>query len=650
MLTLLLVLQLGFGSPAATVQSSSRPDSSLRAQVDSAIIAFQLEWREAWMQTSYTRPSLFAGERPLDEDLRGLAVHCHWQPPSGIIRRHIVGGTDAHASCPLWLPRDGPTVDDERYGIDRGLTPLLRLKIRALRRPLRLLIDSAARQFPSDVRIAGQRLRFALDDADLEASVAAALDCDGDHAQCSLFHGLVLYNFGSVADADSAFMAAARMMAESERCAWTNIADLLEADTRRAYESMSCAERNELDTRLWWLADPLFIEPGNERRAEHFARKVLVRLRSALGDDERQHYRAAHGGDAIVETLVRYGWPSHLYWGGPMVDNGHNGWLLQNGAASAQPYIVREYSRERLHVLPMKHALSSPLQATPDDWQLTAPTDDDWWPVEHYARDASRLVQLPEGQSVMLRRQSATRFVWAGNLDASTLTRAPGDSVKAVLFQSRSATDLAGVAAFGGQVSKTLVIDAPLLAGATLLGIEIPGDSTRAAARTRFGVEILPPLASLAGARALSVPLLDQPSDDATNALDSDAATRHMFGSTTFAGIRRIGVYWEGYGFAATDTIDLELRLNREDRPGLIARAAGAIGLGGDDGTNVDIRWREAPGSGRAIQRSEGSVPVQMRSIVLDVARLERGTYTLQLSMQRVGGLPETSKRTLVLR
>ncbi len=622
----------------------------MRARVDSAIGAFQLEWRDAWMQTSYTRPSLFAGENPDDEDLRSLAVHCHWNPSSMIIRKHIVGARSAQASCPLWLARDGQTVEDERHGIDRGLTSLLRWKVRALRHPLRLLLDSAARQLPGDVRIAGQRLRFALDAADLEGSVAAAFACEGDAAQCSLLHGIVLYSIGSVAAADSAFMAAARLMPEAERCAWSNIAVLLDADERRAYEAMPCGERNGFEARLWWLADPLFIEPGNERRAEHFARKVLVGLRSALGDDERQHYREADGGLALVETLVRYGWPSQLYWGGATVDRGHDGWLRSNGVAPAPPYIVREYSRDRLHVLPLKHALSSPLEATPDDWQLTAPNDNDWWPAEHYARDASRLVQLPIGQSVMLRRRETTRFVWAGDLDASALTRSPGDSVKAVLFQSRSPTDADGVAAFGGRVGKPLVVDAPLAEGATLIAIEVPGDATRAAARTRFGVEILPSLASLAGNRALSDPLLYEPTDDAANTLDSEAATRRMFGTTTFTRVRRIGVYWEGYGFAATDTVDVDVQISREERPGIFAGALGVFRLGAERDGGVGMRWRELPGNSRAIQRLEGGVPMQMRSIVIDIAALGRGSYRMQISMSGTKGVPVTSDRTFVIR
>ena len=43
--------------------------------------------------------------------------------------------------------------------------------------------------------------------------------------------------------------------------------------------------------------------------------------------------------------------------------------------------------------------------------------------------------------------------------------------------------------------------------------------------------------------------------------------------------------------------------------------------LGPDDRGAVAVRWRETPGSSRAIQRRGRSVPVQMRSVVLDLSR-----------------------------
>jgi hypothetical protein len=109
-------------------------------------------------------------------------------------------------------------------------------------------------------------------------------------------------------------------------------------------------------------------------------------------------------------------------------------------------------------------------------------------------------------------------------------------------------------------------------------------------------------------------------------------------------------VYWEAHGFTATDTVDIEMRLTREDRTGLFTRVAGVFGLAHDNRANVTVRWREEPGSTRAIENREGNVPVQMRSIVIDVSRLSRGSYRATVSLRNVGRLAITSDRTFDLR
>ena len=156
------------------------------------------------------------------------------------------------------------------------------------------------------------------------------------------------------------------------------------------------------------------------RRA--FARKVLVTLLAALGDDQRQRFTAWKGGNAVKESLIRYGWPSQMHWSGIQVDREQGNWLLNHVADTAAPYVVREYTRGRLHTRPLPAALASPFKAMPDQWQLNAPPkEDDWWPIEHFARDRSAIVQLPVGQTVMLRRRETTRLIWAGDLDPALL-------------------------------------------------------------------------------------------------------------------------------------------------------------------------------------------------------------------------------------
>lgn len=646
---LLLALQLS--STQAIARAPANSDSAVRARVDSATRELLTQWRYAWQDSQHEQP-LPTGEAVRDADLRTLALHCHWiATPLRIKRRVITGDTRSHATCPIWYPLDATFVADERRALDNALRPQERATIGILRVRLRGLLDSAAMQLPGDARISGQRVRFALDVGDLLGATKAAAACSTDVVQCGLLRGLIRYRAGDVRGADSLFSAAAARMTDDARCAWTDVRVLLDADARPEYSAMSCSARALFNARVWMLSDPLYVEPGNERRAEHVARQVTALLLSPLGFDGRQHWAAKFGGEAVAETLLRYGWPTQMYWGGAAADRGHDNWLLAQGADTAPPYVVREYSRDRLHTVPTTAALRAPFRATPADWRLNAPgNDDEWWPAEHFARDRTRLTSLPPGQSVMLRRATVTRFAWAGDLDATELARPAGTPVSPSLFVSRSLVDMTRASGAQGVIGQPARVETMLPGGDAFVGIEIPGDASFPAARTRFGIAVAAPLNALGSERALSDPLLFAPPADDLVTLDADLAVRRMLGSTTLSTSRKVGVYWEGYGFTATDVVELEVRMDREDRPGVWSRVGGIFGLGRDASGSLAIRWREERGSSRALQRVEGTVPLQMRSIILDLSRLASGTYRLQLSSTIAGAPPATSTRALVLR
>jgi hypothetical protein len=125
---------------------------------------------------------------------------------------------------------------------------------------------------------------------------------------------------------------------------------------------------------------------------------------------------------------------------------------------------------------------------------------------------------------------------------------------------------------------------------------------------------------------------------------------RRMYGTTTLTGARRVGIYWEAYGFAPTDTVETTVRVTREDRPGFFERLGSALHLGGGGGSAIGVRSREVPGGGRAIHRMEGEVPVQMRSLVLELSQLRRGRYRLTLVATTPDGATATSDRMIELR
>jgi hypothetical protein len=441
-------------------------------------------------------------------------------------------------------------------------------------------------------------------------------------------------------------------MSPEKRCEWNDVRLLLEDDARDKYEDMPCAARAEFETRFWWLTDPMWSEPGNERRAEHFARKVVIGLLEANGDGGRQNFGIRQGGPAVEESLVRYGWPTRMIWAGSSVDMSHTGWLRQHFADAAPPYLVREYAQtSRVHAVPRPHALLDPMTARREDWELTSPADEDnWWPREHYARDASALVELPDGQSVLLRRGDATRFVWAGALDSTARGTSLNANRQVTLIESRAADKVRSVASFPLRDGKDAVVDAPMSSGTTLVGIEVSGDNEHAAARSRFAVDITASLATLGAARALSQALLFDPSKDDTPSLNAEQAVARMLGSTTLTNTPRVGVYWESYGFSPADTAEIALRVVRQDRPNVLFRALHVLHIGSESIDSVTIKWREAPGSSRAIRLQEGETNVLMRSVVLETSSLRRGHYKLTLAVNKPGALAVSSERLFELR
>ena len=82
-----------------------------------------------------------------------------------------------------------------------------------------------------------------------------------------------------------------------------NLAPLLDDDVRGTYKKLPCPQREAIDARIWWVADPLYMVPGNERRTEHYSRV----LHTALETDAANAYGWSWGGD-VAELIVRFGW------------------------------------------------------------------------------------------------------------------------------------------------------------------------------------------------------------------------------------------------------------------------------------------------------------------------------------------------------
>jgi hypothetical protein len=146
------------------------------------------------------------------------------------------------------------------------------------------------------------------------------------------------------------------------------------------------------------------------------------------------------------------------------------------------------------------------------------------------------------------------------------------------------------------------------------------------------------------GEVALSDPLFFRPGDAADPPQNAAEAVAKMFGSLAFSE-KRIGLFWETYGVAPGDTIDVAIHVINIDKPGFLRRIGSTLGIAGAEGAELTIRWREPRPSKAETVMYVGDVPVQSRGLVLDVNHLRPGRYTVELTIAKVGGSPVTTRR-----
>ncbi|HEY4131089.1 MAG TPA: hypothetical protein VGM50_10750, partial [Gemmatimonadaceae bacterium] len=617
----------------------------------SAVTRFLALWRTAWLASVDVSGGVAT-------DVRMRDVHCHYDgsygnsgvrgnahPPSLIHR------SGRRSMCPDWVPSDERVPYDERLNHDASLTPAWREQVRAARA---LLLDSLAildARHPSDAWITGERVRFLVDQGNVAGATTVAHTCTANRVWCAQLVGFVFDAAGDFTRADSAFDAASVAMDAKTRCEWTSVEHLLDDDGRSAYDRLSCDERARANETMWWLSTPLFSDSVSDRRSQQFARKVLIQLHSATPWDERFDWRGGYGGRAVSEMLLRYGWPAYSVFGGMFEEQSHAGWMhLYDSTRTA----TVEYSQDRLHLIPDWRAVANPFAAQSDAWQINMPplTDDDepaaqWWPAEHYSRADGPIVQLAE-QTVVLRRDDDVLIATASEINRPNgiLLQASNDGP--ILIRTTGPRDVQQIPHETLRNSAAMVLVAHIPAEPAIVGTELRAPSSgEPAARTRVGVMPPLPLSALKpGELAISDPVL-LAADDARPA-GPDQALSKMLGSRHVRS-DKLGLYWETYGVAPGDSVDVAVVITRHESLSKMRRMGMFLRVAHDINGSVAVQWTE-PHAGHDSWTIPGAAPIQARSIQMDLSRLEPGHYNVQVRVRREGtGLPVIAGRDFVL-
>lgn len=470
--------------------------------------------------------------------------------------------------------------------------------IGTLRHRLLQVLDSAAAMLPGDEWIAGQRVRYLAEDGQTAAALSAARDCRSTAWWCESLAGFALHAAGESHAADSAFSAALGDMPRDERCRWNDLSSLLaDGRLRRGYRKQTCEEREELEARLWWLAQPLLSRPGNDRRVEHYARHTLARM--------LEHARSPFGlatGDDLRELIVRYGWPV--------------AWEQERPRPGEMDRQVVGHDRQ-----PTYHFL-------PDETGVVAPsTLDPERSRELYAPTYAKAFTILEPEIAAFRRGDSTLVVAAYDVAQDTLFRSRPLAAALVLARGEHdslVVEQRGVAGPSG----VLIATAPW--GARLASLEII-DEPRAAGRGRVALAARDPDSTRV---ALSDLLFFEPPDSLPG--DLAAVLPYVHTATTVPRGRRLGLYWEVYGLQSGEPAAISVSVQQRGK-GLLRRAAESVGLA-TTSPPLQLEWHE---------RMREPAGLAARSLEVDVSTLRPGRYRITVSVAPTGRKRASASREL---
>ena len=466
-------------------------------------------------------------------------------------------------------------------------------EVRRARQELITHLHDAWREVPGDEWVAGQLVRYLVEAERFEEARSAAAGCAGDSWWCSALAGFAAHGAGEFVAAESAYVAALGQMPDDERKEWTDLTALLAHADAKVYRRTRGAARDSLERRLWLLADPLFMIPGNDRLTEHFSRQVWDRLQ-----DRARSTEGIPWGSDLRQLLIRYGWPT--------------GWerIRPKAHESGRPNVVTHYASHSRSFLPPLRMLDDLSSISPDDWPLRVRMS-----RSEYAPSYARGFDALSHQLAVFRRGDSALVVAAFEMAADSI---PDDAVvdAALIIPSLEgvSTRLDRRSALG----RRGVLSVTTPPGPKVVSLEALATRERLAARARYGVTLdAEPPAGIALSDLLLVGFRDEPPRSLEEAM------RHARTSLEARSGERLGVYWEVYARGdRRDPVVFEMALYRGDR-GWLRRVAESVGLA-NDGNAVALRWQDRWDDG----------PVLARALNVQLPELASGVYTLELRVE----------------
>jgi hypothetical protein len=483
-------------------------------------------------------------------------------------------------------------------------------KTKTARAALITRLAQAAQRLPGDGWIAGQRVRYLVEDDRAREAAEAAHECRAGVDWCAALAGYAYHAAGDFLRADSAFAAALGAIAERERCRWTDISLLLEGDARKRYDRLQCADRGQFEARFWALSRPLYLLPANDLRTEHFARLTMARLIRTSGYSHDMVW-----GDDSEELLMRYGWETGWTRSPPSV------------GSSLDVHVIGHEPTPAFDFVPSPDALATPDSAGASDWELHDKTAQSRY-APRYARSVGDL----DHQIAFFRRGDSAIVVAA--FDATDQTGFARDTVDAALAIAPATSPESATVSTDSVARRHDVIVAAAEWRPLMVSVETRDSAARRVARAR---RVVRPPSSSGRVTISDLLLFDDPAKLPTSLDEASARAR---GSMRVDRTRPVGVYWEMYGVSETgETLAYRLTVTRERTP-WYRRAAEKLGVV-ERRAPVRMQWDEPsarPGAARS------------RALAVDFSTLPEGRYRIDLTLDAGDLTIATASRTVDVR
>jgi len=466
------------------------------------------------------------------------------------------------------------------------------------------LIEST-RTYPESGYLLGQAVYL----LDKLGRVAEALDlaeaCRAEAWWCAAMRGYVLHGMVRDAEAYEAMRAALDQAPDSVACAlhdatwvlgsWSQRgAPMSLPETRRQTVGWDCGRRMAVSDTIWWLADPLYSVPGNDRWVEHMVRGLGARFQAEIRR-------------TLPDPPGPREFQDHLH-----AERVRRGYLDSYETSTGSDWTSRDAAR--YHFVPdvTPYDLSRPA------WRLPGGLDD-----EGYTPGGGPFVGLPH---------QIARFRAGDSLRVAAATRIEGSAVAHALDAEAAFVLTDGPA----RPPHTMVVDgrAPMVRFLTqaprrrwVAALEVV--TTKGVGWVRRTIEPL--------ARGLSDLLLIEAGEpDAARPADLRGAVARMLGSNSIGPGGTVGIYWEAYDVPPDADLEIELTAERAGG-GLVERLRRMLPGGAEEGRGR-VAWRE-PASG----------PTHRSAVALDLGNLDAGGYELVLRVGWRGREPLERRRAFTV-